>query len=141
MRDGVSDCRGGFGYRDPNGPSATFQIFFPPMPPVLWSTRSTAAETRTDELSAPPGLAVFVTEPFYAPLSTRMAKSEIGDSLAFRLETYRAKRTALLAELRARLDTLGRQILRAGSGRWREFSGEQTPRIAALEKEAENESL
>ena len=53
------------------------------MPPVLWSTRSTAAEARTDELPAPPGLAVFVTEPFYAPLSTRMAKSEIGDDLAF----------------------------------------------------------
>ena len=66
-----------------------------------------------------------------------MAKSEIGDDLAFRLDTYRAERTSLLAELRARLDTLrdanpaSRQ--RALDG----FSGEQTPRIAALEKEAE----
>ena len=118
-------------------PVAPLQIFLPPVPPVLWTTHPTAANAAPEKSPAPSGLAVFVTEPFYAPLSTRMAKSEIGDDFAFRLDTYRSERATLLAELRARIDTLRDADPASRQRALEDFSGEQTPRISALEKEAE----
>jgi len=121
------------------GPHAAgpIQIFFPAPPPPLGSALPPPAAAAAGALPAPPALAPFAYDPFYAPLSTRMARNEIGADLQFQLDSYQASKTALQTELRAKLDTLKD----ADPGvRWdslEEFAREQTPRIAELEAVAE----
>jgi hypothetical protein len=87
--------------------------------------------------AAPSALATYVDEPFYAPLAVRLEQNNLDDALASRLQNYRSSKLALLAELRARLDTLRdvdpttRELALAGLAR------EQTPPIAELESTAE----
>lgn len=114
-----------------------FQIFFPPLPPVLDSAAAVPPSPPSDSLAAPAGLAAYVGEPFYAPLATRLAREEVGDDLAFRLDTFRATREALRSELRAKLDTLRYTDPATRQSTLESFAIEQTPRILELENEAE----
>jgi len=111
-------------------------IYLPPVPPVLGDPVP-ESPARSDPWPAPAALASYVHEPFYAPLSTQFAKNAIGDELEYRLTTYRAAKTALQAELRARIDTTRDLAPDARLRVLAAFALEQTPRVAALEKDAQ----
>lgn len=118
-------------------PNAAIDIFLSPLPPVLGDPLPSRPLIPTGGRAAPTALALYVNEPFYAPLSTRLERNEVGDDLDFRLQTYRTAKTSLQAELRAHLDTLKYADPGTRQHQLAEFAREQTPRIAALEEEAE----
>jgi hypothetical protein len=87
--------------------------------------------------AAPAALADYVNEPFYALLGTRLYRNNLGSDIASRLARYKTERAALLQELKARLDILRDSEPAVRERELREFAHEQTPRVAALEAEAE----
>ena len=118
----------------PGGPIA---IFFPPATPPLGSSLA-ADRGPAPAAPAPAGLAPYISDPFYAPLSTRLFRNELGADWQFRLEAYQASKTALVTELRAELATVKDLADPAVRERLlREFAREQTPRITELEAAAE----
>ena len=117
-------------------PGRRLPIFFPPDPPPLGSPTPPPPPQRP-YLTAPIELADYVAEPFYAPLSTRLAKGNLTNALRTRLDADLANKRTLEAALRSRLATLASVD---PSTRLREltaFAQQQTPRIAAAEREAE----
>lgn len=110
------------------------EIFFPPFVPVLGAPALPAAPS---PWPAPAALADYVDAPFYAPLSTRLARQEIGDDLAYQLDRYRAVRAALLDELQAHLYTLRSLPAAQRTAELKAFAAQQTPRIAAWEVSGE----
>ena len=116
-------------------------VFFPPQPPPLGMAPS-FAERRVLQLNAPEELAGFVNEPFYAPLSARLASREAGAQLdgeqERRLESFRANKTALQTELKARLYTLRESDPAARRQALEAFAREQTPQLIELERTAED---
>jgi hypothetical protein len=115
-------------------------VFFPPAPPPLGAVSATS-DPGDLRLSAPIELAPFVNEPFYAPLSARLASSDPHDLLTDRqkeqLEAYRSSKAAVEAELLARLYTLKDVDAASRLQTLTAFAREQTPRLAELEKRAE----
>ncbi len=112
------------------------RIYFPPNPPRLRAPLN-LFESFGLGRPAPPGLAEHVNEPFYAPLSTRLDEDNLSPVEAQRIASYRSSKQALQAELRRRLaeltdadpDTRERALIA--------FAAEQTPRVVALEQEAD----
>jgi hypothetical protein len=82
-------------------------------------------------------MADYVNEPFYAPLAARLLRNDLGADIALRLDRYKVEKSALLQELRARLDILRESDPAIRERELRAFALEQTPRIAALEATAE----
>jgi hypothetical protein len=82
-------------------------------------------------------LANYVYEPFYAPLSTRLSEQDLTKKLMTRLDSYRAKRTALQTELQQKIDSLKEATSSERTQQLADFSREQTPHIAELENAAE----
>ena len=111
-------------------------VFFPPNPPPLGAPTPPQQPAEL-QLVAPPELAAHVNEPFYAPLSTRLAKRNLTDRLRQRLDSYRATKTALQTELRAKLDALKDVDPATRQRELEAFASQQTPRIVELEKAAE----
>jgi hypothetical protein len=111
-------------------------VFFPPNPPPLGAPTPPPQPAEL-QLVAPPELAACVSEPFYAPLSTRLAKKNLTDRLRQRLDSYRANKTALQTELRAKLDALKDADPATRRRELEAFAPQQTPRIVELEKVAE----
>jgi hypothetical protein len=111
-------------------------VFFPPNPPPLGAPTppQQPAELR---LVAPPELAAYVNEPFYPSLSTRLAQRNLTDRLRQRLDAYRATKTALQTELRAKLAALKDADPATRQRELEAFAPLQTPRIVGLEKAAE----
>ena len=116
-------------------------VFFPPLPPPLGMAPS-FAERRVLQPNAREELAEFVNEPFYAPLSARLASREAGAQLdgeqERRLESFRANKTALQTELKARLYTLRESDPAARRQALEAFAREQTPQLIELERTAED---
>ncbi len=112
------------------------QIYFPPDIPRLGAAPAARPATHGG-WPAPAGLAPFVDEPFYAPLSTLLAHRAVSAEPQFQLEAYRATKTALQTELRARLDTLKDADPESRRRSLQAFAQEQSPRVAALESTAE----
>lgn len=111
-------------------------FFFPPLPPRLWAPLPTF-DVVSGRNAAPSELREFVAEPFYPPLGTRLAQDSLNAAQRARLEAYHAARLALLAELRAVVDSTSDLDAVA---RAREFSAlalAQAPRLTQLEAEAE----
>ena len=124
------------GAAQPAGPRPTpIEIFFPPSPPVLGQASAPAAAA--EAWPAPAALAPYVSDPFYAPLSSREVHQDIGDALAFRLENYRAAKQAQLAELRAQLYTLRDTDEPARERTLATLARDQASRLTALEIEAD----
>jgi hypothetical protein len=111
-------------------------IFFPPNPPPLGRAVSAAA-AQSGRLTAPQELAAHVNEIFYPPLGTRLATKTLNDKLRAQLEQYRAAKTALQAELHKELERLRDAEPAARAGELAAFARRQTPKIAELEKSAE----
>ena len=120
------------GMRPPDRPL----IFFPPIPPQLGASINPLGESQS-RFPAPAELAPYVGEPFYAPLSTRLARHSLRAKIQARLEAYRNARLALLTELRARLDALQNADSFTRERELAALARVQTPRVAALETSAE----
>lgn len=112
------------------------RIYFPPTPPRL---RAPTAPLSSLVLGhpAPAGLAPFVNEPFYAPLSTRLDEKKLTGQQAQKLEAYRQAKAALLHALRQRLAAVEREDPSTREQLLAAFAREQTPRLVELEAQAE----
>ena len=89
----------------PPQPGNQAPIFFPPSPPPLGAPIP-PRQPASASITAPDALRTYVYEPFYAPLSTRLARADLTRKNLQRLETYRATRGRLQQELLQRLDRL-----------------------------------
>jgi len=110
-------------------------IYFPPTPPVLGAAREPAAAAPS--WPAPPALAAYVAEPFYAPLSAALKAGGADPVLDIELDAYHADREALLAELRAQLDTLKDADSEARQKGLAAFSADVEPRVLGLQRRGE----
>jgi hypothetical protein len=110
-------------------------IYFPPNPPPLgveFSVRTVDAR-----FGAPPELASYAMEPFYAPLSTRLIERSLTRKQEARLDAYVEQKASLLQALRARLAevaTVGPELRLLAL---EEFAERQAPALAELEREAD----
>jgi hypothetical protein len=120
-----------------------FVVFFPTIPPVYGAPVQPAMGTRSGMLNGRPliaaeDLAEYVGEYFYPALGTQLFNRTLSAKLKARLDAYRAARNALRDELQAELvarpdaDPDTRAQAAAALARV------QTPRILALEAEAES---
>ncbi|MFT3782231.1 MAG: hypothetical protein QM790_09470 [Nibricoccus sp.] len=111
-------------------------IFFPAVPPPIGAPLP-PKRSPIERTTAPAGLADYIYEPFYAPLSTRLYSKDLSKKLLTRLENFRSKRASLRAELVEKLAAVNNlapaeriQILET-------FAREQTPKLIELEAYAE----
>lgn len=111
-------------------------IFFPPIPPQLGASINPLGESQ-GRYPAPVELAPYVGEPFYAPLSTRLSKHSVRSKIQLRLDAYRTARLALLTELRTKLEALQNADSFTRERELTAFAKVQTPRVAAVEMQAE----
>jgi hypothetical protein len=107
--------------------------------PVFGDPIGNAPVRRADNgrLKPPDGLADFVHEIFYPALGTRLNAGSVGPRLTSRLDAYRAWRGALVNELADQLVALHGADDESRLAELRAFAVQQTPRIVALEREAE----
>ncbi len=132
-------------YRDPSAydyrsvPSANTQspIFFPPSPPPLGAPIPPRPPAQTS-IPAPKDLATYVYEPFYAPLSTRLARADLTKKLLQRLENYRSDRARLQNELITRLDELKDSDPATRASELNLLASRQATDLTRLETEAED---
>ena len=116
--------------------------FFPPTPPIIGAPIANQATgypryINGRRLTPPDGLAAFVAEPFYPALGTRLFVPKLSKSLEARLQAYRRARheeTSLLLNHLGPTEAASEAIDEAAL---RAFAAEQTPRLVALELEAE----
>jgi hypothetical protein len=115
-----------------------FTFYFPPVPPPLGAT---IALYRRYSLGQPetslPQLLPYVGEPFYAPLSAHLHREDLSKKQLARLDAYQSGRSALLTELHAKLAAVRELDAPARARALADFAQQQTPRLAALELEAE----
>lgn len=112
-------------------------IYYPPMPPPLGEADfRQRARVSLARFAPPAALAEHVYEPFYAPLSTLLYTEDLSRKRRERLESYRASRTSLLTELRARLETLQNADAATREDSLAALAREQAPRLATLETAA-----
>ncbi len=109
-------------------------IYFPPAPPVLGAPLPSVGLYSDNVIRS---LAPYVTEPFYAPLSTRLAEEDLGRRMRARLEAYRDRKVTLLTELRAQLESLRGEEPSARGPALAEFAAQQTPALEDLETTAD----
>ncbi|MEO7414230.1 MAG: hypothetical protein ABIZ81_12825, partial [Opitutaceae bacterium] len=114
-------------------------IYFPPVPPLLGAPVPLPALSLSRRSTpAPAALAEYVNEIFYAPLSTRMQEKQFTTRQREKLKTYRAAKVALQNELRTRLAELQGVDPSTRTQLLAEFNRGQAPRLAQLEKMAED---
>ena len=113
-------------------------IYYPPVPPILGAPvpLPTISLSRRST-PAPPELAEYVNEIFYAPLSTRLHEKQLTKRQREKLSIYRTAKVALLAELRTRLAELKVADPGDRTQQLAELGQAQAPRLAQLEKMAE----
>jgi hypothetical protein len=110
-------------------------IYFPPNPPPLGVELSVRAVDA--RVGAPPELAPYAMEPFYASLSTRLIDRSLTRKQEQLLADYMARKAERLEELRARwveLDAVGAHLRLLAL---EEFATRQAPALAELEREAD----
>ncbi len=124
--------------RDLGAPISTpFPIFFPINPPPLDRPVSRLAPSTGQTIAPPAELAAYVTEPFYAVLSTRLTLNTLDAKKRQTLDTYRIARDALLAELQAELSQVRDVEPATRRTALTRLAQRQTPRLAELEATAE----
>lgn len=112
-------------------------IFFPPLPPPIDRPVVSIGGPTNRRLTAPPELAIYVNEPFYAPLSTRIAKGDLPAPLQERLDAYHAAKLAVQTQLRETLDAMHDADQPTRQHTLEALARQQTPRIVELERTAE----
>ncbi len=136
--------RSGTRLPDWNGPSVepvriapVHRVFFPPNPPPLGVEVVIPRGSAPVRGDAPELLRQCVGEPFYAPLSARLAARQMKPEMTDAIADYMKLRAGFLRELREHIygireaDTETRRRMNA------EFARAQTPALAALEATAE----
>ncbi len=112
--------------------------FFPPEVPVYGEAIAEQPEAGPlVVIAAPVDLADFVNEYFYPALGTRLFDMVLGRKLELQVDAYRSARSALLNELADQLALVQSADEATRMLRLRAFAAEQSPRIQALENEAE----
>ncbi len=115
-----------------------FTFYFPPTPPALGAPivlfrRYSIGQPETTL----PQLLPYVGEPFYAPLSAHLHREDLTKKQLARLDAYQAGRSAALVELHAKLAAIRDSDAPTRTRTLADFAAQQTPRLAALELEAE----
>jgi hypothetical protein len=114
-------------------------IYFPPAPPPLGEPDfARRMKLSLAKLSPPTALAQDVYEPFYAPLSTLLFTEDLSRKRRERLDAYHAGRSSLIAELRARLESVQNADPAAREASLAALAREQAPRLEALATTAED---
>src|SRR5262249_46115757 len=98
-------------------------IFFPPFPPPLDTPLPTPPPGQPT-FAAPNELAAYVNDPFYAPLSTRIAMGNVTDALRRRLDAYQASKLELQSQLQRKLAALSSLDATAKAAALSEFARE-----------------
>jgi hypothetical protein len=83
--------------------SALLPIYFPPTPPVLGAELPPQPAVRDPVWI---DLTPWSNEPFFSPLSTRLAQGDLNRKHREKLDTYETVQAALLAELRTQLEAV-----------------------------------
>lgn len=129
-------------------PARTPVVFFPPGTPiygaVIEAQHPTAARiVNGRRLVAPGGMADFAGENFYPALSTRLFLLDLKPALESRLQAYRAQRWHEVNALLNQFVILYNATEEEREQHLQDFAREQSPRLLALEREAEqlNEAL
>lgn len=114
-------------------------IWFPPDVPVFGDqiTDVAAGGFRRRVPDAPQGLAAFVNEKFYPPLSTRLQNGGLGARLQARLDAFQSLRGSLINELADQLVALQGSDDETRATELKAFAALQAPKIAELEREAD----
>lgn len=133
---GERDGERGMGGDAPR-PVQRLPIFFPPNPPPLDSPVSRAIAPSRNRLMPPEELAAYISDPFYAALSTRLFTRTLTDKLKAQLESYRVEKVALREELRAEVERLREAEPEARRQGFEALARKQSPRLVELEKKAE----
>ena len=116
---------------------ATF--YFPPVTPPLDERIPSSRGFRSSQpFGALPQLKPYVGEIFYAPLSAHLHGERLSKKRFSRLDAYQAARSALLAELQAALAATRDADPATRTRALTVLAGQQAPRLAALETEAES---
>lgn len=125
------------GSSQPNVPLRPVVICFPPTPPPLDHAITRLASSLPPRLTPPPELASCVNEPFYAPLSTWLLENTLTEKMRQRISALHVAEAGALADLRATLE----QVRTADAATRRRslemLARQQTPQLAALERDAE----
>lgn len=109
-------------------------IYFPPAPPVLGAPLPSLGLFGDDVVRS---LAPYVADPFYAPLSTRVAEEDLGRRARAHLEAYQAEKVALLTALREQLAAVRAKDPATRQRMLEDFAELQTPAIEELEATAD----
>jgi hypothetical protein len=115
-------------------------VFFPPLVPTLGGRLYDArlpGRYNGLNLAPPEGLADFVCESFYPALGTRLYRPGLSRTLQERLDAYRATRTTLVNALTEKLAILESVDVTTRASELAALAASQSPRILALEAEAE----
>ena len=124
--------------REASAPLATpVPIFFPINPPPLDRPVSRLAPSTGLTIASPPELGAYLTEPFYAVLSTRLARSSLDVKKRQKLDAYRVTRDAMLEELQAEVSAVRDVEPATRRTALTRLAQRQTPRLAELEATAE----
>lgn len=114
-------------------------VFFPPGVPVFGDRIVDTVPNGRDPGARPPpeGLGPYVNEAFYPALATRLGEGTLGPWLQERVEGFQVRRARLVNELADQLVALHGTEEPGRTAELRAFAEQQSPRIAALEREAE----
>jgi len=115
-------------------------VCFPPTAPAFGAPIANGQSRLTVNgvrIVTPDLLADFANENFYPALSIRLLDGSLSKKLIARLETYQTTRTNLINELKAQLQLTEASDPATREQALRAFAVSQTPRIVALEREAE----
>ncbi len=112
-------------------------VYFPPITPALGDLSVAASVPTGGPFAAPEEMALYLDEPFYAMLATRLATRDFSLPIRHRLDHYRIARDNLLVELRAELERTHDFPRADRLAALQELAAKQTPLIAALEREGE----
>lgn len=116
-------------------------FFFPPVPPPLEALAAAGTQKKEPITSAkaiaPAELAGYVGEIFYPALGGRLARHMLSPKLRQQVEQYRTIADALRQELRAQLDHLRGAAPAVRLRGLEDLARQQAPRLAELEKDAE----
>lgn len=112
-------------------------IFYPPTPPLLGAPTPLPSLMSSPRGAAPPELANYINEIFYAPLATRLYKKDLSPRQWQKLRAYRAEKTALQKELQEKLETLKTVDPDTRAQGLAQLARAQAARLSQLEKTAE----
>jgi hypothetical protein len=129
----------GMGMGGPGGDSfRSVPLFVPPAIPRLEAPIVAPDTSRDTRRRAPAAMADYIYDPFYAPLAARAANDDLSAKQQQRLDAYLASKLSQQNELRNKLDTLRSADVLTRQRELTAFAAEQTPRLVALEAEAES---